>query len=296
MGSVDWVFRAGAGGRPLLEEDDDFKARAVSLLEGVYSAAKSKDTPPKRTPKPMKKKLSEMNADELKEHLKDNGAEHLIEALSEGEPKGGNGGGGEGEDKPVSREDVKKIVKEALSEGMTQIAEELEDGAGSVEEQVQEQLKEREEARVLERKAEQLLAEATRNGFPKASADDIRLRYTITPSGIPASLQVAEDDLQVVEEEDGKQTTVTLTPPEVVERRVRADIDHVIDVLREAGASPQVKGFGRSVKDSGAESGKGGRVQEQSAFRSFLHERGIIPSDSEKAEEGIREMVSEGIG
>ena len=52
MGSVDWVFRAGAGGRPLLEEDDDFRARAVSLLESVYSAAQSQDPPPKRTPKP----------------------------------------------------------------------------------------------------------------------------------------------------------------------------------------------------------------------------------------------------
>lgn len=296
MGSVDWVFRAGAGGRPLLEEDDDFRARAVSLLESVYSAAKSKDDPPKRTTQMPKKKLSEMTPDEARAYLKEEGAEHLIEALAEDDEGGRNGNGGTGDDKPVTRDDVKQIVKEALGEGMEAIAEELEDGAGSVEEQVQEKLTEREEARVLERKAEQLIAEAVRNGFPKASADDIRLRYTMTPSGIPPALEVAEDDLQVVEEEDGKQTTVTLTAPEVVERRVRADIDHVIDVLRESGASPQVKGFGRSAKDSGAEGGKGGRVQETSAFRSFLHERGIIPSDPEKAEEGIREMVSEGIG
>lgn len=295
MGSVDWVFRAGAGGRPLLEEDEDFKARAVSLLESVYSAAKSKDAPPKRTPRQMKKKLSEMTPDELREHLKENGAEHLAEALAEGDGDGTKPK--KGDEAPVSRDDVKQIVKEALGEGMTQIAEELEDNAGSVEEKVQEQLTEREEARVLERKAEQLLAEATRNSFPKASADDIRLRYTITPSGIPASLKVAEDDLTLVEKaDDGKEKTVTLTAPEVVERRVRADIDHVIDVLRESGASPQVKGFGRSTKDSGAEGGKSGRVAETSAFRSFLHERGIIPSDPEKAEEGIREMVEEGIG
>jgi len=300
MGSVDWVFRGGAGGRPLLEEDEEFRARAVSLLESVYSAAKSKDAPPKRTQTMPDKKLSEMTPDELREHLKENGAEHLVEALAEGD---GDGGGKDGKEEnggaALTRDDVKKIVKEALGEGMESIAEELEGNAESVEEQVKEQLKEREEARVLERRAEQLLAEATRNGFPKRSADDIRLRYTITPgSGVPAALTVEEDDLTVTEsDEDGKnERQVTLTAPQVVERRVREDIDHVIDVLRESGASPQVKGFGRSEKDAGAEGSKSGRVREASAFRAFLHERGLVSDDLEKTEEGIREMVSEGIG
>ncbi|MGH2939455.1 MAG: hypothetical protein ACRDPE_15210 [Solirubrobacterales bacterium] len=297
-GSVDWVFRAGAGGRPLLEEDDDFRGRAVSLLEGVYSAAKSKDDPPKRTPGKMKKKLSEMNAEELREHLKDNGAEHLIEALAEKDGDDGNDKKTGKDGDAVTRDDVKSIVKEALGEVSESLTEKLEESGESVEERAKELLEERDEARILERKAEQLLAEATRNGFSKTAADDIRLRYTITPgSGIPAALKVAEEELKIEEADgdDGKTKSVTLTAPEVVERRVRADIDHVIGVMRESGANPQVKGFGPARKDPGSEGGKGSRPR-QSAFRQFLAERGDLPKEADKHGEAIREMVREGAG
>jgi hypothetical protein len=292
MGSVDWVFRAGAGGRPLLEEDDDFRARAVSLLEANYSAARSDDRPPQRSKtKPMKKKLSELKtAEEVRAYLKENDAEHLIEALAEDDDGGGNGGGG---DKPLTREDVKKLVKEALGEGMESLVEQLEE-EGTLEEKAQELLEEREEARVLERKADQLLTEATNNGFPKTAAEEIRERFTLTPKSIPAGLQIQEGDLEVEEEtKEGKQT-VQLTGPELVERRVREAIDRQITILRESGADPRIKGFGPSRKDPGSESGKTPR--RQSAFRQFLAERRILPDDPEKHDEAVKEMVQEGAG
>lgn len=293
MGSVDWVFRAGAGGRPLMEEDADFRKRAVSLLEGVYSAAKSKDDPPKRTPTQMKKKLSEMKtAEEVTAYLEENDAGHLVEALTEGsKPEPAK----TGDDAPVTRSDVAAIVKEAVGEVTEGLTTKLEESADSVEEAAQKMLEEREEARVLERKAVQLLAEATRNGFPKSAADDIQLRYTITPSTIPGSLKVAEEDLKIEEADgDNGMKSVTLTAPELIERRVRADIDHVIGVLREAGGNPQVKGFGPSKKDPGSEGRKtSGRP---SAFRSWLSERGALPKEDDKQGEALKEMVREGAG
>lgn len=292
MGSVDWVFRAGAGGRPLLEEDADFRARAVSLLESVYSAATSQERKPKRDTKPMKKKLSEMTAEEAKAYLKEQGAEHLIEALAEDDDNGGGGGG----DKPLTRADVKEIVKESLGEGMKGLAEQLEEDSDSIQEKAQELLEEREEARVRERKAEQLLREATSNGFPEKAAEEIRTRYTLTPSSIPAALQIQESDLEVEEKVEGGGTrTVKLTAPELIERRIRADIDHVIGVLRESGAPVMVKGFGPSSKDPGSEGGR--TAPRKSAFRQFLAERKIITDpDPEKQDQAVKEMIAEGAG
>lgn len=294
MGSVDWVFRAGAGGRPLMEEDEDFRRRAVSLLEASYSAAKSKDPSPKPKPRQMKKKLSEMNADEAREYLKEQGAEHLIEALAEdGEEKPKNNGNGDGD--TVSRDDVKKIVKEALGEVSEELTSQLQESDETIEDKVKERLEEREEARVLERKASQLLAEAVRNGFPKASADDIKLRYEVRPSGPASGLLVEEDDLKIEEkQEDGSTKSVTLTAPELIERRVREDITHVIEVLKESGANPRVKGFGPAKKDPGSEGGK--TAPRNSAFRQFLHERKMLPEDAEKHSDALKEMVQEGAG
>jgi hypothetical protein len=295
MGSVDWVFRGGAGGRPLLEEDEEFRARAVSLLEGVYSAARSKDRPKKRTQKVADKKLSEMTADELRAHLKEEGAEGLIPALAESD--NGNGGGSSaatGDDKPVTRNDVRAIVREAVAETTEALTEQLEESTGSIDERVTEEVERREESRVLERKAEQLLNEAVRNGFPKASADDIRLRYTVAPSGPTPGLVIQEADLTVTEGEGDKAKEVKVTAPQVVERRIRADIEHVINLLRESGANPVVKGFGPAKKDPGSETVR--RGGQPSAFRAFLAERNLLPSDPDKHEDAIKEMVQEGAG
>lgn len=295
MGSVDWVFRAGAGGRPLLEEDEELRARAVSLLEANYSAAKSDAPPPKRKPKQMKKKLSEMNAEEAKAYLEEQGAGHLVEALVEAEGDEGSGKTKKGDDAAVTKRDVKEIVKEVMGEVTEGLAEQLEEGTESVEEKAKELLQEREEHRILERKADQLLTESVSNGFSKSAADDIRARYMITPSGPGAGLRIAEGDLEVEEEvKDGGTKTVTLTGPELIERRVRADIDHVINVLQESGANPQVKGFGPAKKDPGSEGGSA--APRRSAFRQFLAERKILPQDSEKHGDAVRELISEGVG
>lgn len=295
MGSVDWVFRAGAGGRPLLEGDEELRARAVSLLEANYSAAKSDAPPKKRKTKQMPKKLSEMNAEEAKAYLEEQGAGHLVEALAEGDGDGGKGKGNGNGDGALTRDDVKGIVKEAMGEMTEGLAEQLEEGTESVEEKAKELLQEREEGRVLERKADQLLTEATSNGFPKSAADDIRTRYMVTPSGLGAGLQIAEGDLEVEEEvKDGGTKKVTLTGPELIERRIRADIDHVIGLLRESGAPVTVKGFGPSKKDPGAEGGS--TAPRRSAFRQFLAERKILPGDAEKHGETVRELVQEGVG
>lgn len=288
--SVDWVFRGGAGGRPLLSESEEFREAAVSVLEAAYTSGTADVNPPKRKKKEQMgdktKKLSEMSLDELKEHLEAEGASDLAEQIkpaAETPPAPSNGNSA-----PLSREDVGTMIKEGLAQFGESVTEKLEESTASVEERAEQLVEAREEARGYERVADKLLKEAVDNGFPDSLAAEIRGRYQVLPSGATPGLRVGESDLTA--EEDGK--TVTLTAEKVVENRVRADVDHGIKVLREAGADPEVKGFGASEGDPNGESEEGDKdkTEKPSALEAYADRHGARPTDL-KASEKEKEKV-----
>lgn len=295
--SVDWVFRGGAGGRPLLQESDEFRGLAVSALEAAYTSGAA-DDPPKRKRK-MKdkngKKISELSQEELVEHLREEGLEDLAEAVGKKKTEPTKPKASEGES--LTAADVQQMIKESNAQLLEGVGEKLTESSESVEEKAKDLVREREVLRGLESRASKVLAEATKNGFPEALAEEIRGRYTLFPSGPASGLKVAESDLKV--EEDEK--TVTKTAEQIVEARVRRDVDHGIKILKESGADPQVTGFGASEGDPNGDSQETA-PQEPSSFREFASEEGMIKVDEEerkkdatKAESAaVREMVREG--
>jgi hypothetical protein len=290
--SVDWVFRGGAGGRPLLEEDAAAREAAVSVLEAAYSSAPA-DDPPRKKPKRMKDKdgkaLKEMSLDELREHLVSEGAEDLAEQIAKKDPDP-KPASKEGEEKPVTKADVAEMIKEGLTQVTESIGDKLEESRASVEEKAEALVKERETARVYEAAADKLLRKAVDNGLPKSLAEEIRGRYAVLPSGPTSGLKIEESDLEV--EEDGKK--VTKTAEEIIESRVRADVDHGIKVLTEAGADPEVEGFGPSSaeEEETGEDGKPKKAKESKdsrpkpgGFMEAAEAHGVAPVKAEKTEE-----------
>jgi hypothetical protein len=298
--SVDWVFRGGAGGRPLLQESEDFRKAAVCVLEAAYTSDAAGDKPGRKKTKmgdkDKAKKLSELSESELQERLREEGLGELAEAVGRKPEKPA---AQEGDEKPVTAGDVRAMIKEGFEQFGDSFGEKLEESSTSVEERAKEIVQERETFRSLETVANKLLAKATKNGLPESLAEEIRGRYTLFPSGASSGLKIAESDLTV--EEDGK--TVTKAAEEIVEARIRRDIEHGIKMLREAGADPQVEGFGASESDPNGEAEESEKERPPSAFRDFAAEEGMISVDEEaakkdprKAEDAaVREFVSEGV-
>jgi hypothetical protein len=274
-GSVDWVFRGGAGGRLLLAEED--AGVAVSVLEAFYSAADGKGPLARETD--LMKNLQDLKPGDLREFLAEE-APHLVEALApEGDPPAAPTGG-------ITEERLSELLQEQREE----IEAALEERDDEVEERASQLVEERESLRTYQDRAFELLAEAQSNGLPKGWADDLKRRYTLLPSG-PSSglLNIQEEE----REEDGK--TVTLTELEVLEDRVRADVKRSAELIQEAGGNtgPLLEGLGGKAAD-GDEGPKA--APKQSAFRDFLRESGDIEAgeDAKPESEQIKEMVVEG--
>lgn len=302
MGSVDFVFRGGAGGRPLAVSEED-RQLAVSVLESAYPS-------PRRNPKETNvKKLSEMSAAEIKalpqaklvELLKEEGGESVAESVAEAIALGVTGNGGS----TVLPEGA-ALTAESLAEALTEQERRLNDRFDKRLKEDREsrdgELEERDEARDLEGVAHATLAEAHTNGFPQAWVDQLTPRYTVTAQGIGTGLKLAESDLT-----DGEGQK--LDPKTAMKEKVRADIEESIKLIEAGGGKPRVKGFGQTVKDPQGSGGDGGSDGERggkdkqkplvreagdNAWLDFLHESGDLTGDTAKDHERLAEVAGGG--
>lgn len=305
MGSVDFVFRGGAGGRPMAVSEED-RTLAVTILESAYSSPRDGNP----DPEPTVKKLSEMSHEEIRKLpkdklvklLKEEGSEAVAESIAEAIAlgadggSGGSGGGGAPEGTPLTAESL----AEALETQKRELTEEFETKMKEAKESGDTELRERDKARPLEVKALEILAEAKDNGFPQAWVDQLKPRYQVLTEGIGSGLKLSESDL---EGDEGK----TLSQEEAIVERVTADINEAIKLIEAGGGKPRVKGFGATAADEQGSEGKdkggsgggngGGKgrdlVAEASGnrFLGFLVESGDLTGDPEKDNKRLSEMV-----
>lgn len=285
-GSVDWVYRGGAGGRPLLaEEDADL---AVSVLEAYYAAAHGQG--PLSDEDQVKKELKDLKPDELQEYLEEN-ASHLLPALKKEEEPAPTPSGGGG----ISEERLQELLTEQRESLTSDFEQKLKERDEDVDERVKEELKEREGARTLSTKAFELIREAEDNGFPKAWATNLRARYAVLASGPAEGLRVQEEDLKVTEGEGEKAKEVTLTPEALIERRVKEDLRECVKLMEAAGGSPAIRGLGPSGPDPQGEGSSRPKAPEGSAFRQFMRESGDLKEedgdDAKSEDEQVTELV-----
>ena len=296
-GSVDFVFRGGAGGRPLAEED---RKVAVTILESAYPSPREGN--PEEPA--VKKKLSEMSADEIQalpktqlvEAIKKEGGEAVAKTVAEAVAlgnSGGNGNGGSDGGTPLTAE----RVSEMLTEQERRLNESFESKLKDAREEGDKELRERDEARDLEAVAHSVLQEAKDNDFPQAWVDQLKPRYTVTSTSIGSGLKLNESDLTDSEGEK-------IDPKETMRERVKADVAEAIKLMEAGGGKPRVKGFGPTAPDPQGEgkgedgkrtAEKGGtaivREARKDAFLGFLAESGDLSGDDERDAARLAEMV-----
>lgn len=279
-GSVDWVFRGGAGGRPLLEElsEDEVKV-AVSVLEADYDAPQMKFKG---------KNLEDLKPDELREALQEN-APHLLPALREAadpEDPEKKGKKGEPTDGKMSEDRVAEMLEESRKQTLAAIETKLEERADSVEEAAEKLVEEREVHRGLADIAKDLLEEAVHNGLPRDWAKKIQANYTLLPSGPTDGLLV-----EAVTEGDEPKTA-----EEVLKEKIGEDIQESIRLIRAGGGNPVITGLGASSEDPGGD-GETKPAPRTSSFRDFLRDRGMVKEGDDAPSEGdqIGSMLEEAI-
>jgi hypothetical protein len=281
MGSVDFVFKGGAGGRPLTEEE---RRSAVSLLESAYTA--SRDDERRKKEPVVKKKLSEMSGDEIAALT----ATQLTEALAEENPDLAESLS-EKETTPAKPSETGGIteaqLQEALSSQRDAIVSEFKLGEVDTlaEEKAEEIVAEREEYRELAGVAEKAVSELERNGLPKSFGNEIRKNYLLTASGPRPGLEVQER-----ETDDG-----TLSKAAVLKENIKGEAETAVQLIESAGGSARVTGLGPSGEDAnGGGKGKDGKragLREGSAFTDFLAESGDLTGDAEKDQTHLAEML-----
>jgi len=159
MGSVDWVFRGGAGGRPLLQESSDERRRAAVVLEGAYDYDHDESDLENKGDREVKK-LSEMTPDELREHLSNEGASHLIPALAEGTaPTEG-----------MSEQKVATMIAESNETILSELTNSLREAAEQNNEALIERLTEQRENVELATLAGEIIDAAVRGGLSERQA------------------------------------------------------------------------------------------------------------------------------
>jgi hypothetical protein len=254
-GSVDWVYRGGAGGRPLAETD----RLAVSILAEHYTSAP--DTAmdsldlKTATAEQLREKLSEENPD-------------LLEALkAPGKPKVSEGS-----------EDEKPLTAADLDAKLAERDEEIDD---LVEERVQERLSERTTAEELETFAHKLIEGA---GLPETWTADLKRRYCVLPSGPSEALKVQEG-----EDEEGKKTSRR----DELKKLVEADLRHAAKLIESVGGRrPRVTGLGATSADPASNS-TSSRREPRPAWREDLSLPPL--KEGEKEEDALRESVRDGM-
>ncbi|MCA1571161.1 MAG: hypothetical protein LC798_12760 [Chloroflexi bacterium] len=275
VGSVDWVVRGGAGGRPYDPSKlSESERRVVSILESCY------------LPGAVEPDLQNMSADQLQEWMQEHRPELLPvlrESLTQAGGSGSGTGGGTGEALTESR--VTEIVTTALqSSGAEQLSED--DIEERVQEGIQDAIEERETVRTRHDRAREMISEALREKTltPKWG-DELRRRYALLPSG-PSPALLCEAEV-----ENGIQTK---TADEVLEARVKADIEHAVEMIREAQGGPTVSGQG----GGGGDPTTGGRGSAgEDPLVEFLAEAGDDLGDekSKRGETAVELLVEAAI-
>lgn len=284
MGSVDWVFRGGAGGRPLTEED---RSLTVSVLESLYDPSREREEPPAgdKDKESKVKKLSEMTQAEIESLTK----EQFAEALRDENPALAEAlGGDEGDPAPAV---TVGITADQLTEALNRQRDEILSEVGDrLEESDPDRLiEEREQYRDLADLAKIKIAEAADNvGLPKEWRDEISKKYTLFPSG-PASGLLVEAD-----------TDAGDSAEEVLVESIRADVNHALGLIRASGGSPRVSSLGPSGGDPQGSGATGdAALTEEAADKliaspvgQFLMESGDLPDDPKEARSKILETTT----
>lgn len=283
QGSVDFVPRGGAGGRLLLEGEQDPDLRAwpepaweeedvtlvVSLAEAFYASAAM----PNETQTP---DFSTMDPQALGAWIREN-APHLSPALSESATPAPTATPAAPAATPALTEaDVRRIVTEA-AEGANS-GPKTED----VQQLVEELVTEREEQRELSRIAHGLIEAA--EGIPTSWKADLKARYAVLPSGPQPALLVESDT-----DDDGKE----LSEEDVLRKNVMDDLDHTRDLIAEATGKPRVKGEGAGGT-GGDERPKAERLAE-SAEVPYWRERFADMGIAESSEKVVESLYGEGV-
>lgn len=288
QGSVDFVPRAGAGGRFLTEHASPEEVRsAVSLLEAAYSAHRDEDPDHEE---PAVKKLSEMSSEEVAKLT----PEQLHEALTKENPtlaeqlKESASASAADAGEAITRADL----EEALATQRAALTEEFSDTRESVEEMAEELVAVREGQRELAALAEKKIAEAERKGgLPEEFGNQMRQNYLLLASGARPGIVVTEAQL---EGPDGE----TYSAQQVVENRIKADLKTSVKLIEAAGGkAPRIEGLapdGKAEEDTGGGAGakpRTSKLREGSAFTDFLRESGDLTGDNDKDITRVREMV-----
>jgi hypothetical protein len=182
------------------------------------------------------------------------------------------------------------VLDQRLTEQREALVEEFGQSRESAEELAEEIVTEREELRGLEQHAAKKLAECERNGLPKEYVEEIAKAYVVTTRGAMPNLIVREDDLQTAEGD-------AQTPKQVVEARLRSDIQTAIKLIESVGGrAPRIEGLAPSGKTDPSGGGsetkeKRKPLREGSAFGAFLAESGDLTGDPDKDRTRISEMV-----
>jgi hypothetical protein len=263
-GSVDWVLRGGAGGGPVKEAE----LLAVSVVESLY------DPPGKERGT----KMPEITAEQQKV-LEALGARapKLLEALDLPKPEGAavSEAASAAAAGTLTLEQVQGLLKEQEERLTTTFTSTLEERDSLVEEEVERRLEERDESRVLESVAHEMIE---KSGLPRGWASDLKRRYSVLPSG--------PTDALIVE------ATAELDAEGVLRAQVEEDIKHAVGLINEAGGTPRVRGLGGGAGVQEAAAATRARPK-NNAFREFLSEshRGAEPLK----DDDIKTMVREGV-
>jgi len=270
-GSVDWVLRGGAGGRPVAEGLTEAEVAAVSALEALYDHVDPTGT--------SMRTLREMTLAELRESLTRENPELARElGLEEAETSTRASSTAA----PATTQVTvpvgyvsEAVLDQKLEEQRRHFEAQLAERDTQVERELELRLAEAREYEALARTAQSLIKGA---GLPRTWTADLMRRYAIMPSGPAAGLLVEETDEKSAED--------------VLKEAVEADIQHARDLIQESGGTPMVRGLGGGVRSNAAGGGKPARPA-NTVFRDFLVESGDDLGD--RPEDKIKAMVQEGI-
>lgn len=271
-GSVDWVIRAGAGGR-VLRESARF---AVSLMDAAYDPAKSEivtlPTPAPEVIPVVTPPIQEEETVEIKE-LKDYTPEELRAALRadfpgllEAEVQATIEAAGY-----VTADKVTEAVDALKTELVDQFSAALTERDDDTVTVTEALLAERDAYRGLASYAHELIEGA--DGLTAGFKAELKLRYQLLGTGPTPPLLVEADEDATAEEK--------------VRANVEADIERATALIREAAPDPTVTGQG----GSGGEGEDSPKVKKgDNAFVDFMQESGGFES-AEDVVTKLRETV-----
>jgi hypothetical protein len=272
-GSVDWVPRGGAGGRPLLE----WSQQAVSILESYYDDPRGHNDMPTFT---------HLTRDSLAESLRrENPALAAELGLAEGStPPVAAPAAVPAPAAPATPAVTLTLeeVENLLEDQRIELEAKLEEHVAQVPQVVEGAFSSRGRASELEAFAHQLIEGS---GLPAVWQTDLKRRYAVLPSGPTPALRIQEAD--------------GVDPEQVIKEALTADFEHAATLIEAAsGKKPRITGLGGggSLQEGEQTGGGAAPASKNTAFRDFLRESGDSFGDKpEDFETGIREMVQEGV-